>query len=92
MSTEKQGTIRSVVATPGSGMMTVVVEREDGSTETLHGDSGPTGRALVQAFGRGILAGGMTLNVAALVGRQIAYDVDEVGVLAYIRNPDDEDC
>lgn len=86
--TEQQGVIEDVIAS--GGLMTLVVKKADGKLERVRGDSGPTGRALIGIFGRDILAGAMTLDVDKLKGREIAWDTDDLGILAYIRDPNED--
>ena len=84
---ERTGTILAVV--PHGGLMTILVT-EGGTVESLIGDSGPTGRALIDMFGRGILAGPLMLDTAKLKGQRISYDTDDMGLLSYIRDPEEE--
>lgn len=77
---EKRGIIKDVIAQ--GGILTLVVER-DGKLERLHGDNGQTVRSLRAIFGPDITQGFM-LDVSKLRGREVGYDTDDFGTLAYI--------
>ena len=78
----QRATIKDVKAQHGSGVIGLVLEAK-GKTFTVYGDNAPTVRAMMGIFGRDIVRG-MTLNVDAVRGREIGYDLDDTGFLAYL--------
>ena len=84
----ERGTVKGIQASFGSGIMTLTLENEDGKTVRVHGDSGPTGRALIHAFGREVCSG-HTLLTDKLVGREVVYALDDFGFLAGLANADE---
>jgi hypothetical protein len=81
--TERRGTIMSVSASWGSGLMALSIKKGDGKIEIVRGDNGPTVRALMNVFGSDIVRG-HSLQVDRIVGQEIGYDTDDLGLLAYI--------
>lgn len=77
------GTIKELVGgTWGSGIFTLVLE-VDGRRAYITAENGPTVRALAAIFPNVILPG-HRVNVAALEGQQIQFEVDEIGLLTSI--------
>lgn len=77
-----RGIIRAVRAEGGLLMLTL----EHPQTKRRHlvvGDNGPTCRALAAIFGEHIIAG-HALHVDELIGKEIGYTIDELGVLTEI--------
>ena len=82
--TERRGTIEAVQGSWSSGLITLLIKRkDDGKIETVHGDNGPTVRALMNVFGADIVRG-HSLQVDRIKGLEIGYDTDDLGLLAYI--------
>lgn len=75
----KRGTIVEFRGSWSSGLATlVVVNAETGKTESLPADSGPLGRALINAFGAS--GNGHTINNDAIKGEEIFYAMDDMGL------------
>jgi len=81
-----RGRIEGIHGSWGSGLATVLIRDEDGRLETLYADNGPLVRALEAMFGE-IIEPGHTVNVEAVIGREIEYGTDELGMLAWIGPP-----
>jgi hypothetical protein len=77
---EKRGTIKDVQAV--GGMLVLEIEDAEG-THRVVGDNGPTVRALMGIFGSDIVRG-HSVMVSRLVGQEIGYGVDDLGILAYV--------
>jgi len=65
-----------------SGMATLVLEVK-GRRVAVHCENGPTVRALEAIFG-GVIVPSHSVDVGALRGKKIQYEVDEWGVLGSI--------
>lgn len=79
--TERRGVIMAIC--PIGGIVDILVKREDGKVEHLRGDNGATVRALVSVFGDDIVEG-HSIVASELYGREIGYDTDDFGMLAYV--------
>lgn len=78
----ERGIIRSV--RPEGGLIMLHLEHPKTKRRYLVvGDNGPTCRALAAIFGDHILEG-HALHVEELIGREIGYTIDELGVLTEI--------
>jgi len=74
-----QGKIKSVAASWGSGIITLDVIDPDGKTVAVHGDNGPTVRALDSLFG--CIGPGHSINVNAIIGQEIEYSLTDWGTI-----------
>ena len=70
----QQGIITDFRASFGSGIATLLVDGR-----AIYCDNGVTVRALDACFG--CIADGHTVDVSQLIGQQIAYQVDDLGML-----------
>jgi len=71
----KHGIIRGFEGTWDSGIATLSLEH-DGVTERVLCDNGPTVRCLRDLFGDEVISDGHTVNVKALLGKEVLYEVD----------------
>ena len=74
----KRGVIRALHGSWLSGIAELELD-----TGSVHCENAPTVRALEAAFGD-VITTGHSINQDAIRGREIMYDVDEVGLLAWI--------
>lgn len=79
----KKGTIVDFRGSWGSGLATLVVRDGRGKVRGIYCDNGQTVRALDAIFG-GVIEIWHGVNMGALKGKTIWYDVDELGVLSSI--------
>ena len=70
-----KGIIRGVRGV--GGLLTLDIELPSGSVVHLHGDNGPTVRALDAVYG-GVIVPGHGFDASHLVGMPIEFDVDEM--------------
>ena len=73
-----RATIKGLRASWGSGLATLVVEDPNGEQGVLHADNGSLIRALDACFG--CIAPGHTVDVSKIVGQEIEYELDEMGL------------
>lgn len=73
------GTIVGVEAS--GGIITLTLKNKDGSKTTVHADNGPLVRALNEAF-PGFIVPGHRFDSERVVGEQIEYEVDDLGMMA----------
>lgn len=71
----KLGTIEDFRGSWGSGLAELVIDGQ-----VIPCDNAPAVRALDDLFG-GVIGPGHTVNVKAIVGKQVAYKVDGFGLL-----------
>lgn len=76
----ERGTIVDLKASFGSGIITLIVQGEDGKRRALRGDNGPTSRALISMCGRRA-SQGHSLIRDCIIGTEILYVVDDLGLL-----------
>ena len=68
----------------GSGIATLTILTNQKERLQVYCDNSPTVRALDAAFG-GVVGPGHTFNIEAIRGRWIEFDVDQFGLLLWIR-------
>jgi hypothetical protein len=78
-----EGTIEGVEGSWGSGLATITIRRDDGTTEELAADNGPLVRGLDAMF-EGVIGPGHTVNVDALKGKRVSFGRDEMGLLEWV--------
>lgn len=81
--TMKRGTITN--ARGQGGLLSLTIQGSNGS-QTVYGDNGPTVRALMSLFGSEIVSG-HTLLVDRIVGQEVCYEVDDLGLLVSLAEP-----
>ena len=80
----ERATIKGLKASWGSGIATLVIEGPNGEPGMLHADNGPLIRALDACFG--CIAPGHSVDVSKIVGQEIEYELDDMGLcVAYIQ-------
>lgn len=77
------GTIQDFEGERASGIASLTVKHEDGTTQLIYCDNAATVRALDSLFGN-VIGNDDTVNVEAIKGKKIVYRLDECGVLAWI--------
>jgi len=73
------GKIKSIRGSFGSGLVFLTLEDASGNLSTVHGDSGPTCRALDACFG--CIVPGHQIDNRILENVEIEYEVDDLGIL-----------
>ena len=82
----QEGTITGFRRSWANGIATLLVDGR-----AIYCDNAPTVRALDACFG--CIADGHTIDVSLLIGQQIAYQVDDLGMLtSFAPIGDDETC
>jgi hypothetical protein len=77
----KRGTIKNI--TGAGSIITLHLEDAQGRVTRVNAENAPTVRALVGIFGSEIVRG-HTLLVERVLGQEIGYDTDDLGLLAYV--------
>jgi hypothetical protein len=81
----ERGTI--IDAKARGGLLSLTIRGPDGTDTEALGDNGPTVRALMGIFGREIVRG-HTLLVDRVIGQEIVYELDDLGLLVSIGEPE----
>jgi len=76
----KKGVIRGFSGSWHSGIASLTVEHEDGTVVDIPCDNAYTVRALDAAFGD-VITAGHSVNQESIVGEEIYYSYDEMGLL-----------
>ena len=84
-----KGTILGFSGSWGSGIATLSVKTESGEHVNIPCDNGPTVRALAAMF-NDVIAPGHSVNVYAIKGKKIKYEMDDMGLVLGWIAPDEE--
>jgi hypothetical protein len=79
---EKRGIIRGISGS-GSILRIKFEDPQTGKINTVNAENGPTVRALIGLFGSEITRD-HTLLVEKVLGQEVGYDTDDLGLLAYV--------
>ena len=84
-----KATILNFYGSWGSGIAILLVKTEEGYLKEIPCDNGPTVRALEAIFGDAI-GSNHTINVDAIKGKKIVYEMDDMGLVLGRIAPDEE--
>lgn len=80
---EKVGTIKRFIGSWGSGIAQLVVEDDQGHTDVISCENGPTVKALDRMF-PGFIKPGHVVDPNAIIGHRISYGIDMMGLLHWL--------
>ena len=83
-----KGTIIGFYGSYGSGIATLSIKTETGEHKMVPCDNGPTVRALDAIFGN-VIGPGHSVNVYAIKGKKIRYEMDDMGLVLGWIAPDE---
>ena len=78
-----RGIIKGFGGSWGSGLAILIIEDSHGECHRIPCDNAPTVRALSYLFPN-VIGANHSVNVNAIMNKQIEYDIDDIGVLRWI--------